>query len=50
MTGSINYSKLFIKNQFQNFSKNLNTEMLSGFMITLVGLIYFGYNLFGEAH
>ena len=45
-----NYSKLFIKNQFQNFSKNLNTEMLSGFMITLVGLSYFGYNLLGEAH
>ena len=45
-----NYSKLLIKNQFQDFSKNLNTEMFSGFMITLVGLIYFGYNFFGEVH
>ena len=30
--------------------ENLNTEMFSGFMITLVGLIYFGYNFFGEVH
>ena len=45
-----NYSKLIIKNQFQDFSKNINTEMFSGFMIILVGIVYFSYNLFGEVH
>ena len=45
-----NYSKLLIKNKFQDYSKNLNTELFSGFMIILVGLIYFSYNFFGEVH
>jgi nickel/cobalt transporter (NicO) family protein len=45
-----NYSKLIIKNQFQYFSKNINTEMFSGFMIILVGVVYFSYNLFEKVH
>ncbi len=45
-----NYTKLMFKNKFQAITKKFNTDLLSGIMIILVGILYFSYNIIGEVH
>lgn len=47
---TFNYAKNIFAKRFGDFSKFLNSELLSGSLIIIVGLFYLSYNLIGHAH
>ena len=44
---SFNFASHFFRRKINGYSKNLDTEMLSGILIIGVSFIYFSYNIFG---
>ncbi len=47
---AFNYTKNILLNKISNIQNNLNTELISGSLIIVVGLLYLSYNWVGHFH
>ena len=47
---AFNYTKNILLNKISNIQNNLNTELISGSLIIVVGLFYLSYNWMGHFH
>ena len=47
---AFNYTKNILLNKISNFHNNLNIELISGFLIIVVGLFYLSYNSLSHTH